>query len=355
MNIEDKIIGTGNPTYFIADIAANHDGDLERAKDLIYLAKEAGADAAKFQHFKADSIVSQHGFEALKSQQSHQAKWGKSVVEVYQDATVPSAWTSTLAETCKKAGIHFFTSPYDLSIVDEVDPYVPAYKIGSGDITWIEHIEKMASKGKPIILAAGASSLTDVQRAMDVLLQNNPSQVCLMQCNTNYTASLDNLKYINLNVLNTFRAMYPGIPLGLSDHTPGHATVLGAVTLGARVIEKHFTDDIHRVGPDHLFSMDPITWRDMIDRTRELEAALGNGNKQVEGNELETVVIQRRCIRVKSDLPAGSVLSHDDLAMLRPAPPEAFAPYEASQLVGKRLTIDVVKGQHLTPSDVCSQ
>jgi len=355
MNIENKSIGIEHPTYFIADIAANHDGDLERAKDLIYLAKEAGADAAKFQHFKADSIVSQYGFDAMQSQQSHQAHWKKSVVEVYESATVPNSWTEHLAETCKKAGIHFFTSPYDLSIVDDVDPYVPAYKIGSGDITWIEHIEKIASMGKPTILAAGASDFCDVQRAMKVLLKKNPAQVCLMQCNTNYTASIDNLKYINLRVLESFHLMYPDIPLGLSDHTPGHATVLGAVTLGARMIEKHFTDDIHRVGPDHLFSMDPDSWQDMVDRTRELEAALGTGNKKVEANERETVIIQRRCIRTKTSLPKGTLLSKDDLVMLRPAPLDAFQPYEAPQVIGKRLIHDLDKGQHLTPSSLCSE
>ena len=135
-----------HPHLFYCRHCANHDGDLERAKDLIWLAAEAGADAAKFQHFKAERIVSDHGFKSLGSQLSHQGTWMKSVFEVYQDATVSIDWTKDLKETCDKAGVDFFTSPYDISLVDHVDPFVPAYKIGSGDITWHQIIRHVASK-----------------------------------------------------------------------------------------------------------------------------------------------------------------------------------------------------------------
>ena len=151
LKINDNEIGRDYPTYFIADVAANHDGDVERAKDLIYQAAEAGADAAKFQHFTADTIVSDRGFKKLAGQQSHQAKWKKSVFEVYQDASVSLDWTEVLRDTCDKAGIAFFTSPYSKDLVDHIDPYVPAYKIGSGDITWIEMVEYIAGKQKPYI------------------------------------------------------------------------------------------------------------------------------------------------------------------------------------------------------------
>ncbi len=346
LEIQGKKIGRHYPTYFIVDIAANHDGNLEHAKNLIYLAAEAGADAAKFQHFKAETIVSDHGFRNLGGQQSHQAKWEKSVFEVYKDASVSLGWTDTLKETCDKAGITFFTSPYALDLVDHIDPYVPAYKIGSGDITWIEMIEYIASKQKPYIMATGASTLDDVHRAVSAGLAINP-MLCLMQCNTNYTASLENFKYIQLNVLRTYRAMYQDLVLGLSDHTPGHATVLGAVALGARIIEKHFTDNIMRAGPDHAFSMDPKSWREMVDRTRELENALGAGVKQVEENERETVVLQRRAIRARSNLAADTVLSKDHLIVLRPCPPDGVPPYCLDKLIGKRVNRDVSTGEHL--------
>ena len=283
IKIGEREISLDSPTYFVADIAANHDGDLQRAKDLIRLAKDAGVDAAKFQHFKAESIVSDYGFRSLGGQMSHQAKWDKPVFEVYADYSLNRDWNHILAETARAVGIHWMTTPYDIEAVEVVD-LLPAFKIGSGDITWPQFISYVASKGKPVLLATGASTMTDVEAAVDAVLRRN-RQLCLMQCNTNYTASLDNFGYVNLRVLQAYALHWPGLPLGLSDHTPGHATVLGAVTLGARVIEKHFTDDVTRKGPDHPFSMTPPAWRDMVDRTRELEYALGDGVKRVEGNE----------------------------------------------------------------------
>lgn len=351
LNISGKLIGEHYPTYFIADIAANHDGDLERAKDLIFQAAEAGADAAKFQHFQAKTIVSDHGFKSLGGQQSHQAKWKKSVFEVYQDASVPLLWTTTLKETCDKAGIAFFTSPYDKALVDHIDPYVPAFKIGSGDITWLEIIEHIASKNKPYIIATGASSMDEVDRAVQTALAIN-GQLALLQCNTNYTANLENFKYIQLNVLKCYRAMYPQMVLGLSDHTLGHTTVLGAVALGARMIEKHFTDDIKRDGPDHGFSMSPKAWRDMVDATRELENALGNGIKRVEENEKQTVVLQRRSVRITQDLPAGTELTAEHVTVLRPCPAESISAADVGKVAGKKLLRDVKQGEHLQWNDL---
>ena len=351
LDIDGRLIGPEHPVYFVADIAANHDGDISRAKELIHLAAEAGADAAKFQHFNAASIVSDKGFRALGGQQSHQSKWNKSVFEVYQEASVSLDWTETLKKTCEEAGISFFTSPYSLEIVDHIDPFVPAYKIGSGDITWIEMVEHIASKGKPYILAAGASTTDDVVRAVNAALAINPC-VALLQCNTNYTASLENFKFIQLNVLKTFALMYPDLVLGLSDHTPGHATVLGAVALGARIIEKHFTDDTGRIGPDHAFSMDPSSWREMVERTRELENAIGNGVKKVEDNECETVVLQRRSVRLQDALPAGTVIRSEHLTMLRPCPKDAIEPYHLPDLIGRVLSEPKQVGDHLRWTDL---
>ncbi len=296
-------IGLNKPTYFIADIAANWDGSLERAKDLIYLCAEAGADAAKFQNFKAETIVSDYGFKSLATgkQLSHQSSWKKSVFEVYEGASLPIEWTQELSDTCRDAGIDYFTSPYDLQQIEELDKHVCAWKIGSGDITWHEMIELLVSKDKPIFIASGASDIKDVELAMQILLKKK-SEIVLMQCNTNYTASIENFKHIHLNVIKLYSEMYPDILLGLSDHTPGHSTVLGAITLGACVVEKHFTDDNSRVGPDHKFSMNPKTWREMVDRSRELEAALGKSKKFVAENEIETVVLQRRSIRAKKKI-----------------------------------------------------
>lgn len=344
IEIAERTIGPGYPTYFIADIAANHDGDLSRAVDLIHRAAEAGADAAKFQHFRAPKIVSRRGFES-GPQLSHQSRWKKSVYEVYESASVPWDWTETLKRACDEAGIHFFSSPYDMEAVDMLDPYVPAFKIGSGDITWTDALEHMARTGKPLLLATGASDLEEVRRAVATIVAINP-RLLLMQCNTNYTGSLENFRFVNLNVLRTFAELYPNLVLGLSDHTPGHATVLGAVALGASAVEKHFTDDRTREGPDHAFSMDPRSWREMVDRTRELEYALGGGRKVVEANEQETVVIQRRCLRAARRLPAGTVLKSGDLEPLRPAPRDAIFPYDEHRAIGRRLLKDLEHGDY---------
>jgi sialic acid synthase SpsE len=344
-------LGKDHPTFFIADISANHDGDLERAKFLIRLAKESGADAAKFQNFRAPAIVSDFGFRNLGTQVTHQATWQSSVFEVYQNASIPFDWTPILKEECDKEGIDYFSSPYDFGAIDMLDPYVPAYKIGSGDITWLEAIERMAEKGKPVFLATGASTIGEVQRAVRTILAINP-QLVLMQCNTNYTASPENYDHIHLNVIKTYQTMFPEVILGLSDHTFSPATVLGAVALGARVVEKHFTDDNSRIGPDHPFSMTPLTWRDMVDRTRELERALGSADKFVAQNELDTVIVQRRCLRAARDLESGEKITRDMIDVLRPAVYGGIMPYEIDAVVGTRVLVDIPKGKELRWTDV---
>ena len=347
----EKKVGLNRPVYFIADIAANHDGDLGRAKKLVRLAKEAGADAAKFQNFKAAKIVSDYGFRNMGGQQSHQASWRKSVFETYQDVSVPDAWSEELKETCDKVGILYCSAAYDFEAIDFLDQYMPIYKIGSGDIDWIESLERVASKGKPVLLATGAATMTDVERAVAAITAINPNLV-LMQCNTNYTASLENFDHIHLNVLKEYARRWPELILGLSDHTPGHATVLGAVALGARVIEKHFTDDNNREGPDHKFAMNPRSWEEMVVTTRQLERALGSEKKVINPNESETAVIQRRCVRAGGDLKAGEKLTREMLDVLRPAIPGAVKPNEIAALIGRTLKRDLPYGKEISFSDV---
>ena len=243
-------------------------------------------------------------------------------------------------------GIDYFSSPYDFDATDYLDPFVPAYKIGSGEITWPEALQHIARKGKPVLLATGASDICDVQRAVHTILAVNPRLV-LMQCNTNYTASLENFKCINLLVLRTYHLMFPELILGLSDHTHGHAAVLGAIALGARVVEKHFTDDTRREGPDHLFAMDPDSWADMVENTRQLERAMGSGDKFVTENEQETVIIQRRCVRAKRDIKKGEVFTREMVDVLRPAPPEAIKPYDLDRVIGLRAQQNIPSGHEL--------
>jgi N-acetylneuraminate synthase len=348
--IGKKKIGKDHSPYFIADIAANHDGDINRAYKLIELAKETGADAAKFQNFKAEKIVSDEGFKKL-GQLSHQRNWQKSVFETYKDASIPNDWTPLLKKKCEEFEIEYFTSPYDFESIDAVDNYVNCYKIGSGDITWTAILEYIAKKNKPVLLATGASSMKDVDRAVSVIQKYNRN-IILMQCNTNYTAEQENFKFINLNVLNIYRQAYPDFILGLSDHTIGYSTVLGAITLGARVIEKHFTDDKTRTGPDHHFSVTPDEWKQMVAAANELFCALGDGIKRIEENEIKTSIVQRRAIYLTNNKKAGEILHSDDLEMLRPYNEDGFMPFEISKVLEKKCKKDLYKDCLLYRSDI---
>ena len=351
IEIGSSRIGPGYPAYFIADIAANHDGDIKRAKKLISLAKEAGANAVKFQHHDVSKYVSDKGFKSLGGKFSHQEKWDKSIFEVYKDAEVPLDWTEELKIHCEKEEIEFFSTPYDLDIVDKLNEFVPAFKIGSGDIAWDMMLEKIAKKNKPVFFATGAATLEEVIHAHEVLAGIN-SRLILMQCNTNYTGLIENFKYINLNVLKTYATLFPNTILGLSDHTPGHETVLGAVAMGVKAIEKHFTDDINRHGPDHPFSMDPKTWKEMVDSTRLLEASLGVSVKKVEENEMETVLLQRRALRVIRAIKVGEKLERNMIEFQRPCPADAIKPNEYQKYAGKSFTVDLEIGDYIRSMDL---
>ncbi|MEY4458804.1 MAG: hypothetical protein RIT38_9 [Bacteroidota bacterium] len=351
IKIGKDLIGDNHPVYFIADIAANHDGDIERAKDLIKLAKDSGANAVKFQHHDVKKYVSDFGFKNLGGKFSHQSKWKKSIFEVYKDAEVPRSWTQELKEYCDKLEITFFTTPYDLDTVDFINDFVPAFKIGSGDVAWYEMLKKIAKTNKPVLFASGASNMQEVINAVNIVTELNEN-VILMQCNTNYTGNDENFKYINLNVLKTYNTVFPNLILGLSDHTHGGVTVLGSVALGAKVIEKHFTDDTTREGPDHPFSMDPLSWRKMVDDTRLLERALGSTLKKVEDNEAETVILQRRAIRLVLDKMKGDKINLEDIQFQRPCPEDAISINDVEKILGKRLSRDFTCGDYIKIEDI---
>jgi N-acetylneuraminate synthase len=249
-------------------------------------------------------------------------------------------------EECNDVGIDYFSSPYDFEAIDFLDPYVPVYKAGSGEIDWIEALERMASKGKPFFIATGASTIGEVQKAVRAILKIN-KQLVLMQCNTNYTASPDNYDHLHINVLKTYAAMFPDVILGLSDHTHAVAPVLGAVTLGARVIERHFTDSNHREGPDHKFAMDPEKWARMVEETRLLERSLGSSDKFIADNEVQTAIVQRRCLRAARDIKAGETITRDMIDVLRPATPGAIKPDQIPEVLGTRALTDLPAGKEL--------
>ncbi len=344
IEIAGRRIGPGERPFFIADIGSNHDQDLDRSCKLIPLAAGAGADAVKFQTFSAPTIVSRKGFEEV-GRLSHQSTWQTGVYETYEEASLPLHWIPTLAQECRKAGVVFMSTVYSLDIADAVDPFVPAHKIGSGDISWHQLLQHVAKFEKPLMLSTGASTASEVKKAVQVIRLVNPNlPLVLLQCNTDYSGNLA-ARYLNLEVIRDWsQSGGPGISadvIGFSDHTPGSLAVGVALALGACVIEKHFTDDRTRPGPDHSFALEPKEWKEMVGSAELVRSMLGNANKKVEDNELEARIIQRRALRWACNLPKGHEVAPAHMFPTRPCPEGALEPYHWEEVVGKILKRDV--------------
>lgn len=330
IRIGPRTVGAAHPTFFIADIGANFDGSLEKAKRLALAARDAGADAAKFQSFLADKIVSGRSFATLKLKGVH-GSWKKPVEEVFRSAEFPRAWHKEISDYCRRIGIIFSSAPYDVPAVDLLDTLgVPFFKIGSGEITWHEMLRYIARKGKPVILATGDSTLAEVDEAVRVIEETGNRELILLQCITNYPSRIESA---NLNVLKTYQTAF-GLITGYSDHAAGDLVPLASVALGGRVIEKHFTLSKRDMGPDHPHSMEPAEFRQMVQRIRLLEQALGSGKKEVAEEESETVVVQRRSLHLVRAVKKGEILRARDIVSLRPA--IGIAPNFKSLVVGAR-------------------
>jgi sialic acid synthase SpsE len=337
IRIGSRLVGPGHPTYIIAEIGSNFDGSLERARALIDAAAEVGCDAAKFQTFLPERIISAPAFGIATG---FQARWDRPVDEVYRDAALPREWHAELALHARKSGVDFFSSPYDREGVDLLEGLeVPAHKIGSGDITWLDFCEYVASKGRPVILGTGASTLAEVDQAVRAMRATGNDQMIVLQCVTDYPSEFGDA---NIRAMVTMGEAL-GTLVGYSDHTPGHTVPLGAVAHGACVIEKHFTDDTGRSGPDHPFAMDIPAMASMVREIRNLEAALGDGVKRLMPSERETVVLQRRGLTAARDLSAGHVLEAGDISVLRPA--RGLAPSDLRLVLGWSLGRDIAAGQ----------
>ena len=315
IKIGNRMIGENHPVYIIAEIGANFDGNMEKAKKLIKAAKECGADCAKFQSFLADKIVSGKGFANMHLKGVH-GSWGRPVDEIFKEAEFPREWHKELLNFCSKIGIDFSTSPYDFEAIDlcvELD--IPFIKVGSGEITWLEALAYIARKNKPMFLATGDATLSEIDEAISTIENTGNKNLVLMQCITNYPSKIESA---NINVLKTYQTAF-NILTGYSDHSPGPVVAIGSVALGACVIEKHFTLNKKDPGPDHPHSMDVNEFKKMVGYIRELESAMGTTRKIVVAEESETVIVQRRSLYAKRDIPKGKVLEKEDIIELRPA------------------------------------
>lgn len=341
IKIGNRFVGKGFPTYIIAEIGANFDKDINKAKRLIDAAKECGADCAKFQTFSTPKIVSEGGFSLMKLEGVH-GSWGRTISEVFKDAEFPREWHQEIADYCKKCGIDFSTSPYDFEAVDICDKLdVPFIKIGSGEITWLEMIEYIAKKGKPVILATGDATMSEIDEAVCVIEKTGNRNLVLLQCITNYPSKIDSA---NVNVLKTYQSAFD-VLTGYSDHSPGPVVALASVVLGGCVIEKHFTLNKADKGPDHPHSMSPVEFQLMVNYVREIERAMGSTRKEVVEEERETVFVQRRGLYAKNQIKAGQILSDNDIDVLRPA--LGIQPKFKKIIVGKTAKVDIEAGRPL--------
>lgn len=312
IKIGKKTIGKSHPCYIIAEIGSNFDGNLKKAKRLIKLAKESGADCAKFQAFKTEKILSKKGFE---KKSTFQSKWKKSVWTVYEEAEFNRLWISELSKYSKKLGIDFMVTPYDYEAVDLLySAKIPAFKIGSGDITFLELLKHIAKKKKPILLATGASNMKEIKQAISVIRSCNNNKIILLQSITQYPSSLKDANILSmLELKNKFN-----LDVGYSDHSPGITVPIASVALGACVIEKHFTDNKKNIGPDHPHSLTPVEFSQMVSGIREVEMALGSSHKKVVTSEKDTRIIQRRSIFTITSVKKGEKLTKNNIDCLRP-------------------------------------
>lgn len=318
----------------IAEAGVNHNGDIRLARRMVGIAKDAGADAVKFQSFRADSLVVRDAPKA--DYQKRATGTAESQHEMLCKLELTVAGHATLARECRKRKIEFMSTPFDESAVDLLDKTgVARYKIPSGEVTNLLLLRHVARKNKPIILSTGMSTMKDIAAAMAVLESNGAKDITLLHCVSDYPTLPGDA---NLRVMNTLRNRFK-VPVGFSDHTQGTAVAIAAVAMGACVIEKHFTTDRRLSGPDHKVSLEPGELGAMIRAIREVEQAFGNGKKCLTQGEKSTQLVARKSLVAAEDLAAGTVLEERHLRAKRPG--TGISPMLVGSVVGKRLTLAV--------------
>lgn len=333
VTIRDRRVGPGAPTYVIAEAGSNHNRDLATARRLIEVAGEAGADAVKFQTFTAQGLYSRFTPTMSYLDEDGLVAEGESVWDLLKRNELPWEWHAELAAVAADVGIDFLSTPFEEAAVDALeDVGVPAYKIASYEITHLPLIEHCARTGKPLLLSTGMASLADIERALDTANAAGAREIVLLHCAINYPPAFEDL---NLRAIPTLAAAFE-IPIGWSDHTPGHTADVVAVSLGAVMVEKHFTLSRDQEGPDHPFAVEPDELAAMVTAIRETEAALGTGVKRVTPAEAEMYRLGRRSVVAARDLPAGHVVAREDVAVKRPG--YGIPVHELDALVGRTTT-----------------
>jgi N-acetylneuraminate synthase len=328
--VDKHRIGPGHPCFIIAEAGVNHNGSLNTAKRLVDIAVSAGADAVKFQTFKAQRIVSPVAPKA--EYQLRNTGVNESQYNMLRHLELSSEAHLELFEYCKKNDILFMSSPFDEESVDFLaDLGIAVFKIPSGEITNLPYLAYVAEKKKPMIVSTGMANLGEVETAIKILEKAGNRNIVLLQCVSTYPASPEN---VNLRAMQTMATAF-GVPVGYSDHTKGIEVALAAVALGACVIEKHFTLDRNLSGPDHLSSLDPDELKALVRGIRIVESALGHGRKEPAESEVDTASAARKSLVAAQVIPVGTTLTKELIAIKRPG--TGLPPFMRPYLIGRTL------------------
>lgn len=326
--------------FIVAELSGNHKQNIDRAKEIIKAAAWAGADAIKVQTYTPDTITLDCDNKYFQITQG--TIWdGQTLYNLYKEAYTPWEWQSELKKYAEELGLIFFSSPFDLSAVDFLEELdVPFYKIASFEINDIQLIRYVARKGKPIIISTGVATVQEIEEAIETCRQENNNQIILLKCTSAYPTPLNE---VNLNVITDIREKFR-VRVGLSDHTLGYSVALGAVALGACIVEKHLTISRKDGGVDSAFSMEPEEFRQMVNGIREVEKALGSVNYELTEKQRQSAYFKRSLFSSR-DIQIGEVFSEDNIKSVRPGEGLNTKYYES--LMGRKATEFIPKGTPL--------
>jgi len=341
LEIGDRKIGPGFPCFVIAEAGVNHNGDVAMAREMVHTAARSGADAIKFQTFKAEKLASTHAAKAdYQIDNSHESE---SQLDMLRRLELDEVSVKALKRECLKSNILFLSTPFDDESVDQlVDLGIPAIKIASGEINNFPLLEHISRTGKPMILSTGMSYLGEVEAAIRAIRSSGNHQLALLQCTSNYPALPVE---INLRAMHTLAQAF-NLPVGLSDHSEGIEISLAAVALGACILEKHFTLDRSLPGPDQASSIEPDELTSMIKGIHNVEAALGDGGKEPAEREIGTAAVARKSLVTCEQIRAGSRIEKSQIAIMRPG--TGLAPAMLPYVVGRVAKMDIPSGELIT-------
>lgn len=340
LKIGNRNIGKGFPVFIVAELSANHGQSLQIAKDTIYAAKEAGADAIKLQTYTAETITLQSNKPYFRI--NHGSLWdGTTLFDLYKEAYTPWEWHQELFDYAKQIGLICFSSPFDSTAVDFLESLdSPAYKIASFEIRDTELIKYAASKHKPVIISTGIAQEEDVTRAINAVLETGNNQIILLKCTSNYPCDP---KDMNVSAIQHALAAF-GFPVGLSDHSISNTAGIMSVALGAVLIEKHFILDKALGGPDSAFSLDPQAFKKFVDAIREAEDILGTGKLEL-SEKTQKMARFGRSLFVTQNVNPGDLITINNIRSVRPA--NGLPAYRFRDVIGKKFIRPVEAGEPL--------